>query len=87
MSDKCVVISDDGKYLTPRRNNGVQYESRSGWSGDIEDAKIFQTKAAAKNSAEYNGKKPYTIKRVNITVIYLNEPELNDPTMAKRLEG
>ena len=65
---KCIVVSNDGKYLTPRRNNGKLYESRSGWSVDIEDAKIFQTNAAAKNSAEYNGEKMYEIKQVNVVI-------------------
>lgn len=69
MSKKCIVISSEGKYLTPRRNNGKQYESRSGWSKDIEEAKIFQTKGAAKNSAEYNGEYIYTIKRVSINIV------------------
>ena len=69
MSKKCIVVSSDGKYLTPRRNNGKQYELRSGWSGDIEDAKIFQTRGAAKNSADYNNEKAYTIKQISIGVM------------------
>ena len=68
MSGKCIVVSSNGEYLTPRRNNGKQYESRSGWSADIEDAKIFQTKGAAKNSAEYNGDKDYEVKAIRITI-------------------
>ena len=69
MSKKCIVVSTDKKYLTPRRNNGKLYESRSGWSKDIEDAKIFQTPTAAKNSAEYNGGERYAIKPIRVTVI------------------
>lgn len=68
MGKKCIVVSSTGEFLTPRRNNGKMYESRSGWSKDIEDAKIFQTKNAAKNSAEYNGERAYEIKPVRIVV-------------------
>ena len=68
MGKKCIVVSFDGKYLTPRRNNGKMYESRSGWSDDIEDAKIFQTEGAAKNLAEANGEKHYDIKLVRIVI-------------------
>jgi len=49
---KCIVQSNGGDYLTPRRATGCgMYESRSGWSADINDAKVFNTKAAAANSA------------------------------------
>lgn len=65
---KCIVVSNDGKYLTPRRNNGKLYESRSGWSKDIDDAKIFQNRAAAKNSGNYNGAKFFDVKDIIITV-------------------
>lgn len=68
MSKKCIVVSTDGEYLTPRRNIGRQYESRSGWSKDIDDAKIFQTRGAATNSANQNNEKEYTIKPITITV-------------------
>ncbi len=68
MGKKCIAVSSDGKYLTPRRNNGKLYESRSGWSADIEDAKIFQTPAAAKNSADANGQQEYEVKPVRIII-------------------
>lgn len=69
MSKKCIVVSSDGKYLTPRRNTGEMYVSRSGWSDDIDDAKIFQTPGAASNSASYNNEKKYTIKHITISVV------------------
>jgi len=50
---RCVVIAD-GKYLTARRNIGRMYVSRSGWSSDFDDAKIFASKTAAVNSARQN---------------------------------
>lgn len=50
---KCVVRKD-GKFLTPRRATGHQYVSRTEWSDDIEDAKVFQTKGSATNSARSN---------------------------------
>ena len=68
MGKKCIVVSSEGQYLTPRRNNGKLYESRSGWSSDIEDAKIFQTPAAAKNSASANGQKDYEVKAVHLII-------------------
>ena len=53
---KCVARHWGGagwRYLTPRRNTGRQYEARSSW-GDFDDAKIFNTRAAASNSARQN---------------------------------
>lgn len=69
MGQKCIVVSTDGKFLTPRRNNGKMYESRSGWSADIEEAKIFQTRNAAGNSAKYNGEKDFEVKNILITIV------------------
>lgn len=53
---KCVVRHWTGRnwvYLTPRRGTGRMYEARSTW-GDLDDAKIFQTRGAASNSAKQN---------------------------------
>ncbi len=63
---KFIAKSTNGLYLTPRRNTGAMYESRSGWSKDIEDAKIFQTKAAATNSGNQNGKHKFEVVPVQI---------------------
>lgn len=48
---RCIVQDASGKYLTHRRSTGRQYISRSSWSDNIDDAKIFASKSAAKNSA------------------------------------
>lgn len=53
-----VLKTSEGiKFLTPRRSTGRQYESRSGWSLKFEDAKVFNTASAAKNSASASGEK------------------------------
>jgi hypothetical protein len=65
---RCIVVSKDGKYLTPRRNNGNLYESRTGWSKSLDDARIFQTVSSAKNSANANGGKKYRVVNVHIVV-------------------
>ena len=41
-------------YLTGRRNIGSQYVNRSGWSADMDDAKVFQNKSAATTSGRAN---------------------------------
>jgi hypothetical protein len=66
---KFIARTKSGKYLTPRRNTGNMYESRSGWSADIEDAKIFNTAAAATNSARQSGKKDFEVVGVELVVI------------------
>ena len=67
---KCIVVDQHNLYLTPRRNNGNMYESRSGWSSDINDAKVFQSQGAAKNSAMQNGTKfKFYIREVTLTII------------------
>lgn len=71
---KYIVESLDAGYLTPRRNNGVMYESRSSWSKDIDDAKIFQTKGAATNSA--NQAPPVKLFKVKIVRFYVVENAL-----------
>jgi hypothetical protein len=66
---KCVVISDDNQYLTPRRYTGRGYQSRSGWSHDIEDAKIFNSKTAATNSAnQCADKRPFIVFKIEYVV-------------------
>ena len=67
---KCIVVDQHKLYLTPRRNNGIMYESRSGWSLDINDAKVFQSKGAATNSANQSGTKyKFYVKEVILTII------------------
>lgn len=65
---KFVVENAKGQVLTPRRATGVMYESRAMWSDNGEDAKIFQTKAAAVNSARQTGEKDFTVYHAFITV-------------------
>ena len=50
---KCVVMVGN-EFLTPRRNIGSMYTDRTGWSDDMKDAKVFQSKGAATNSARAN---------------------------------
>lgn len=70
MSQKFIAKHWTGKewvYLTPRRNTGRMYEDRSSW-GSFDDAKIFQSKAAATNSARQNlGHDGFEVKPVTIT--------------------
>lgn len=66
-----IAIDDSGaarKYLTPRRNVGRMYMDRSGWSDSIADAKIFQTRGAATNSAKRSGAVSFKIVPVEIMV-------------------
>lgn len=60
-------------YLTPRRPTDVYGESRSSWSENFEDAKVFNTKSAAVRSLRasryYNENITYTIQSVAIMVI------------------
>lgn len=39
----------------PRRNNGNLYESRTVWGPDLSQARVFNTKGAAKNSKNQSG--------------------------------
>jgi hypothetical protein len=66
---KCIARNGDGKYLTPRRNTGSQYEDRAGWSDFLEHAKIFQSRAAASNSAKQAGGVGVRIMAIEFTVI------------------
>ena len=66
---KCIAINGDGKYLTPRRNTGALYNDRAGWSAYVDDAKIFQTKAAASNSARQAGGIGVVIHRVEFCIV------------------
>lgn len=63
-----VVRAYDETYLTPRRNTGRMYEARSGWSEDPEDAKVFQTKTAAINSAKSTGEMVFEIVEVEVII-------------------
>lgn len=51
MSSYKYIVKLGDHYLTPRRATGIQYESRSQWSVYMEDARIFNTRQAASNSA------------------------------------
>jgi len=42
------------EYLTARRPTSDPYVSRSGWSWDLDDAKLFQNQGSATNSARHN---------------------------------
>lgn len=66
---KFIVVNRDMHHLTPRRPTGRLYESRSAWSAEFEDAKIFQTKAAATNSARQAGADVFTVLEVRVFVV------------------
>lgn len=69
---KFVVSKGHGvhqRFLTPRRATGRQYEDRSGWEFGIENAKVFQTKGAASNSAKRNGAEGWELLPVAVVVI------------------
>jgi hypothetical protein len=65
---KFVVENAEGQVLTPRRATGKLYEARAMWSDNGEDAKIFQTKAAAVNSARQTGETAFKVYHAFITV-------------------
>ena len=65
---KFVVENSKGEVLTPRRATGRMYEARATWSHNGEDAKIFQTKAAAVNSARQTGATDFKVYHAFITV-------------------
>ncbi len=44
------IVRKGHLYQYPRRNNGVQYESRTTHGPDREQARVFNTKGAATNS-------------------------------------
>lgn len=67
-----IVVTGSGQnrmYQTPRRNTGVMYQDRTSWSLSLADARIFQTRAAATNSAKKSGIKTFEVLPVEITVI------------------
>lgn len=67
-----IVVDDSGdyrKYQTPRRNTGRMYEDRTSWSAFIADARIFQTKAAATNSAKQSKVDSFKVLPVEIRVV------------------
>ena len=64
-----VVENGKGQVLTARRATGKRmYQSRAGWSDNGEDAKIFNTKGAATNSAKQTGETDFTVYNAFITV-------------------
>lgn len=67
--NRYVAINNFGQYLTPRRNTGKMYENRSGWSDNIDDAKIFSTSGAAKNSSRVAGCDSPNIFAVEIKLV------------------
>lgn len=46
------IVRRGDQYQYPRRNNGRMYESRTTCGPDIEQARVFNTRAAAKNSSK-----------------------------------
>lgn len=67
MSKRYIVVSEQGYYLTPRRNTGSMYVNRVNWSSNLDDAKVFNTKAAASNSGNQSGAK-YELKTVRLVI-------------------
>jgi len=69
MTKRFVATNRSGKYLTPRRATDKMYESRSGWHKSIDEARIFSTAGAAKNSARQAGCKEPKILPVKLELI------------------
>lgn len=64
-----VVESFDGHFLTNRKaSKQDRYQARSSWSKDLDDAKVFSTKAAATRSANENGEKSFWVREANLTL-------------------
>lgn len=63
-----VVRGEDGYFLTNRKATGRMYVSRSGWSENLDDAKIFSTKGAASNSANSNNEQDYEVLEVEVRI-------------------
>lgn len=74
-----VVESFNSGYLTNRKSTGEMYVSRSSWSDDLDDAKVFSTLSAAKRSANENGEHGYWVHEVSLdignTVATVSKPE------------
>lgn len=68
-----VVRGEDGYFLTNRKATGRTYphvyRARSGWSEDLDDAKIFSTKSAASNSANSNNEQDYEVLEVKVSLL------------------
>ena len=62
-----IVEKEDGYFLTNRKPTGILYENRVSWSKDLKDAKIFNTKSAASNSANRTNEN-FIIKKVKIII-------------------
>ena len=45
-----IVVNREKEFLTPRRSTGVMYQNRSQWSKELKDARIFNSRSAAKNA-------------------------------------
>ena len=75
MSKRFIVKNKKGLYQTPRRNNGKMYESRTQWSKSLDDARIFSTRGAAKNSANQAKCKDPEILEVSLLIIQPNKPD------------
>lgn len=65
---KYVVENSKGQVLTTRRATGRLYESRAGWSDNGDDGKVFDTKAAAVNSARQTGETDFKVYHAFIRV-------------------
>lgn len=65
---KYIVKNSMGHVLTCRKATGRLYESRAGWSGDMDDCKVFDTKSAAVNSARRTGENEFKVYPVFIQI-------------------
>lgn len=73
---KCIVIDENGLYLTARKATGNMYQSRVTWSEDISQSKIFQTAGAARNSANASSHSvPYDVCEIVFTVGQIIDPK------------
>lgn len=63
-----IVESFDGHFLTNRKSTGSMYQSRSSWSKNFDDAKVFSTQGAATRSANDNGEKGYWVMEAGLAL-------------------
>ena len=62
-----VVQNDHGEFLTNRKATpNDRYRARSGWSKLLDDAKVFSTKSAARNSDNYTGEEIIFVREVHL---------------------
>lgn len=61
-----IVKNFNNKFLTNRKATDIMYESRSGWSYELDDAKVFSTQGAATRSGTDNGQCDFQVVQVEL---------------------